>query len=134
MSEKFHIAVRIREISDKGLRIYQVRKEVNRHLIDVRSVEIFPETETIEKIKVLSPLELIVSKVISYHSRRGKPKAGTDWRDLAVLLLRFPELKKKVSANLREKNVGETVLKLGLRLSVKIFRLKMKTKIQIFEV
>jgi hypothetical protein len=30
---------------------------------------------------------------ISYHQRRGKPKAGTDWRDLALLLLTFPELK-----------------------------------------
>jgi hypothetical protein len=110
LSEKFRIAVRVREISDKGLRIYQVRKEGNRHLIDVRSVENFPETETIEKIQVLSPLELIASKVISYHSRRGKPKAGTDWRDLAVLLLRFPELKEKVSAVLKERNVGDAVL------------------------
>ena len=25
--------------------------------------------------------------------RRGRPKAGTDWRDLAMLLLKFPELK-----------------------------------------
>ncbi len=110
LSETFHIAVRVREIGDKGLRIYQVRKEGNRHLIDVRSVENFPETETIENIKVLSPLELIVSKVISYQSRRGNPKSGTDWRDLGVLLLRFPELKEKVSAVLKEKNVGEAVL------------------------
>ena len=35
LSEKFHIAVRICEIGDKGLRIYQVRKEGNRHLIDI---------------------------------------------------------------------------------------------------
>ncbi|MDQ3129718.1 MAG: nucleotidyl transferase AbiEii/AbiGii toxin family protein [Acidobacteriota bacterium] len=110
LSEKFHIAVRVREIGDKGLRIYQVRKEGNRHLIDVRSVENFPETETIENIKVLSPLELIVSKVISFQSRYGKPKSWTDRRDLAVLLLRFPELKEKVAENLREKNVGNAVL------------------------
>ena len=25
--------------------------------------------------------------------RRGKPKGGTDWRDIAVLLLKFPHLK-----------------------------------------
>ena len=25
--------------------------------------------------------------------RKGQPKAGTDWRDLATLLLKFPELK-----------------------------------------
>lgn len=110
LSEKFHIAVRVREIGDKGLRIYQVRKEGNRHLIDVRAVESFPETETIEKIQVLSPLELIVSKVISFQSRYGKPKSWTDRRDLAVLLLRFPELREKVSAVLKEKNVGNAVL------------------------
>ncbi len=110
LSEKFHIAVRVREIGDKGLRIYQVRKEGNRHLIDVRQVENFPETEIVEEIQVLSPLELIASKVISYHSRRGKPKSGTDWRDLAVLLLRFPELKEKVLENLQAKNVSEAVL------------------------
>ncbi len=110
LSEKFHIAVRIREIGDKGLRIYQVRKEGNRHLIDIRPVTELPETETVENIQVLSPLELIVSKVVSYHARRGKPKSGTDWRDLGFLLLRFPELKEKVAAVLKEKNVGEAVL------------------------
>lgn len=110
LSEKFHIAVRIREIGDKGLRIYQVRKEGNRHLIDIRSVTEFPETETVENIRVLSPLELIVSKIISFQSRYGKPKSWTDRRDLAVLLLRFPELKEKVSVTLREKSVGKAVL------------------------
>ena len=49
LSGKFHIAVRVREIGDKGLRIYQVRKEGNRHLIDVRAVENFPETEIARK-------------------------------------------------------------------------------------
>ena len=112
LSEKFHIAVRVREIGEgKGFRIYQARKEGNRHLVDVRPVENFPETETVEAIKILSPLELIVSKVISYHSRRGKPKSGTDWRDLGFLLLKFPELKENVSTILKEKNVGEAILK-----------------------
>src|SRR5688500_13789840 len=64
LSEKFHIAVRVREIGDKGLRIYQVRKESNRHLIDIRPVAEFPETQVIEEIQVLSPVELIVSTVI----------------------------------------------------------------------
>jgi len=94
LSEKFHIAVRVREVGEgKGFRIYQVQKKGNRHLADVRPVAHFPQTRTIEGIKVLSPAELIASKVISYHARRGKPKSGTDWRDLAVLLLTFPELK-----------------------------------------
>jgi hypothetical protein len=43
-------------------------------------------------VLVLSPVELIASKVISYHQRRGSPKSGTDWRDLALLMLTFPEL------------------------------------------
>lgn len=111
LSGKFHIAVRVREIGEgKGFRVYQVRKEGNRHLADVRNVDELPETEKIENVLVLSPAELIASKVISYHSRKGKPKAGTDWRDLAVLLLRFPELKGKVSEILQAKNVGEDVL------------------------
>ena len=110
LSEKFHIAVRIREIGDKNFRIYQVRKEGNRHLIDIRNVSEFLETETVEQIQVLSPLELIIYKVISFNSRYGKPKSWTDRRDLAVLLLRFPELKEKVSENLRKKNVGKAVL------------------------
>lgn len=93
LSDKFHIAVRIREIGDKGFRIYQLRNEGNRHLADVRAIDQMPETERIENLLVLSPAELIASKVVSYHSRRGKPKSGTDWRDLAELLLRFPELK-----------------------------------------
>ena len=111
LSETFHAAIRVREIADgKGFRVYQTRKEGNRHLVDVRQIEKFPESETIEDVRILSPLELIASKVISLHSRKGKPKAGTDWRDLAVLLLRFPELKEKVSANLQAKNVSEDVL------------------------
>ncbi|MCY7345062.1 MAG: hypothetical protein LH614_02490, partial [Pyrinomonadaceae bacterium] len=40
----------------------------------------------------------------------GKPKAGTDYRDLGMLLLRFPELKEKVTESLEAKNVGEAVL------------------------
>jgi hypothetical protein len=46
----------------------------------------------------MSPPELIAHKVIAYHARRGQPKAGTDWRDLAMLLLTFPELKKEKGA------------------------------------
>ena len=124
LSEKFHIAVRIREIGDKGLRIYQVRKEGSRHLIDVRSVAEFPETRVVENIQILSPLELIASKVISFQSRRGKPKSGTDWRDLAVLLLQFPELKEKVSANLRAKNVGEAILKTWAEIASQDFQIE----------
>ncbi len=94
LSRLFHVAIRVREIKDGlGYRIFQLQKTGNRHLVDVRSVASFPHLQRIDEINVLSPVELIASKVISYHQRRGKPKAGTDWRDLALLLLTFPELK-----------------------------------------
>jgi hypothetical protein len=125
LGEKFHIAVRVREISEgKGFRIYQTRKEGNRHLVDVRAVEKFPETETIENIRILSPLELIASKVVSYHARRGRPKSGTDWRDLGFLLLRFPELKEKVAETLLAKNVGEGVLETWAEIQKQDFQIE----------
>jgi len=110
LAERFRIAVRTREIKDKGFRIYQVRSEGNRHLVDVRVEDILPESTTVEDINILTPVELIVSKIFSYESRRGKPKAGTDWRDLGMLLLRFPELKTadgEVAKLLRERNASE---------------------------
>jgi nucleotidyltransferase AbiEii toxin of type IV toxin-antitoxin system len=96
LSERFHIAVRVRVIgAGKGYRLFQIHKPRNRHLVDLRAAEFLPSAERIEDVLVMSPPELIAHKVISYHARRGQPKAGTDWRDLAMLLLTFPELKKK---------------------------------------
>lgn len=54
-----------------------------------------PEAQRIEQVLVMAPAALVASKVISYYQRRGKPKSGTDWRDLAMLLLAFPELKQE---------------------------------------
>jgi hypothetical protein len=122
LSEKFHIAVRVREIKEKGFRLYQVRKEGNRHLADVRAIETLPNAETIENIKVLSPVELIASKVNSYHSRKGKPKAGTDYRDLGMLLLRFEDLKEEVTNLLQTRNVSESVLKTWAKIASQDFR------------
>lgn len=123
LSEKFHIAVRIREVAEgKGFRVYQLRSEGNRHLVDVRAIEQLPNTETIENIQVLSPVELIASKVISYHSRKGKPKAGTDYRDLGMLLLRFDDLKSEVTKLLQTKNVGETVLETWMEIERQNFQ------------
>ncbi len=95
LRQRFHIALRIREVAEgRGYRVYQARKSGNRHLADLRSVEHLPPFHRLAAIQVLAPAELIASKVISYHSRKGKPKAGTDWRDLAMLLLRFPDMKR----------------------------------------
>ncbi len=96
LRQQFRIAVRVREIGKgKGYRLYQVQKPRNRHLVDIRPVATLPPTKRISKVLVVTPPELIANKVISYHQRRGKPKSGTDWRDLAMLLLTFPELKHK---------------------------------------
>ena len=96
LSKRFHIAVRVRVIGEgKGYRLFQLQKPRNRHLVDVRNAESLPHAERIEDVLVISPPELIAHKVISYQARRGQPKAGTDWRDLAMLLLTFPELKKE---------------------------------------
>lgn len=113
LSERFHIAVRVREIKDKGLRLYQIRKEGNRHLVDVRISGSLPESRSIEGVAVLTPVELIASKVTSFISRYGKDKSWTDRRDLAVLLRRFPELKEiegKVSALLIKQNTDEKTM------------------------
>jgi len=114
LSGRFHIAVSVRVIGDgKGYRLFQIQKPRNRHLVDLRTVESLPHAERIEEVLVTSPPDLIAQRVISYHARRGQPRAGTDWRDLAMLLLTFPELKKDqgaVSDALKSIGVEEDVM------------------------
>ena len=66
---------------------------LRRVLVDVRAVPELPPTREVQGILVIDPPELIAYKVIAFRQRRGRPKSGTDWRDLAMLLLKFPELK-----------------------------------------
>jgi len=114
LSERFHIAVRIRVIrSGKGYRLFQIRKTGNRHLVDVRPVASLPESQVFEDVRVPSPPNLIALKVMSYCARRGQPKAFSDMRDLAILLLTFPELKNEsgeVSKALTSFGAGEEVM------------------------
>src|SRR6266478_3115596 len=108
VSERFHMAVRVIG-AGKGYRLFQIQQPRNRHLVDLRAAESLPRAERIEDVLVMSPPELIAHKVISYHARRGQPKAGTDWRDLQMLLLTFPELQEEqgaVSEALRSMNVS----------------------------
>lgn len=94
LGKTFTIAVRVREVAGgQGFRIYQLREPKNRHLADVRQVEKFPPTRVVADVFVPTPEELIAQKVLSYVSRRGQPKSGTDWRDLTILLLTHPHLK-----------------------------------------
>lgn len=114
LSDRFRIAVRVRTIgAGKGYRLFQIQKPRNRHLVDVRNTDLLPRAERIEDVLVISPPELIAHKVISYHARRGQPKSGTDWRDLAMLLLTFPELKKDEGA------VSEALVSIGANESVR---------------
>jgi hypothetical protein len=114
LSNRFHIAVRVCQVAHgKGLRLYQIRKEGNRHLVDVRPVIQLPPSRRVAQILVATPEELIAEKIIAYASRRGQPKSFTDRRDLAMLLLAFPELKKENSAvteRLRAANANSDVM------------------------
>jgi hypothetical protein len=114
LNKKFHIAVRIRTVRDElGYRIYQVAKPKNRHLVDVRPVDTLPPAQRVEGVLVVTPVEVIAGKVISCVRRQGKPKSFTDRRDLAHMLLRFPEFKidnGPVRQRLIAQGADETVL------------------------
>jgi hypothetical protein len=113
LNQRFHIAVRVREIRDGlGYRIYQVRKPTNRHLVDLRPVTALPPNQLVERVLVVTPPELIANKVASMVGRRNKPKGLQDQADLYRLLLAFPELKAKegpVAERLRAAEAGDDV-------------------------
>jgi hypothetical protein len=114
LRRRFHIAVRIREIGEgRGYRLYQVQKPKNRHLVDLRPVQALPPAQRVANVLVLAPAELVAMKLIAYSRRLGTPKSGTDWRDLAMLLLTFPELKSSlgpVRDRLEAEGVAPSVL------------------------
>jgi hypothetical protein len=114
LAERFQIAVRVEEVAQgRGFRIYQVQKPKNRHLVDLRPVPAVPPARRVEGVLVLTPEELIASKVIASHRRRDKPKYFSDRRDLAVMLLAFPHLKTShgpVRDCLEASGAGESVL------------------------
>lgn len=116
LGDKFHVAIRVREVADgRGYRLYQIQKSGNRHLVDIRLVAALPPSKRISQVLVASPEELIALKVIAYYQRRGQPKSGTVWRDVAMLLLAFPELKGNdglVAERLKAENAGEDVINL----------------------
>ena len=107
LKAQFHIAVRIREIGDgRAYQVFQIQKPRNRHLADIRAVGELPPTQDVQGVRVVTPAELVASKVMAYHRRKGAPKSYTDQRDLAVLLLRFPGLKTSTGA-VRDRLVAE---------------------------
>lgn len=114
INKQLHISVRIRQVRQGiGIRLYQLSKPKNRHLVDVRPVDTLPPTERIEGVLVVTPLEVIAGKVISCVQRKGKPKSFTDRRDLAYMLLKFPEFKVEegpVKHRLETAGAGEDVI------------------------
>src|SRR5437667_290540 len=73
----------------------------------------FLRGQGVKRVLVGTPPELIAGKIAAFVRRRGKPKAGTDWRDLALLLLTFPELKTEegpVAERLHAAGASETIL------------------------
>lgn len=106
LHDRFGIAARVREAKEGlGYRVYQLAKPKNRHLVDVRLVAELPPAQRIGEILVVLPAELLAQKVVSYAHRRDQPKAGTDWRDIALLLLQFPELRTE-SGPVRERLIA----------------------------
>jgi hypothetical protein len=114
LSQRFQIAVRIRTVANGlGLRLYQLRKPKNRHLVDVRSVNSIPPHQVVDNVLVVPPADLIAQKVLSMVNRSGTAKRITDLADIHRLLLTFPELKARegsVAEQLRSAGAPDPVL------------------------
>jgi hypothetical protein len=70
---------------------YEIQRKV-----ESTPVAKLPPLRKVMEVQVVAPEELIAGKVIAYQHRLGSPKSGTDWRDIAILLLRFPKLKSEI--------------------------------------
>ncbi|TMQ10319.1 MAG: hypothetical protein E6J90_33680 [Deltaproteobacteria bacterium] len=93
LSDRFRIAVRVREVVPGGFRVYQLRKPKNRHLADVRQVSQLPPFREIEHVRVVEPAELAAMKAIAIAARKGQEKGLSDRLDLHRLLRAFPDLR-----------------------------------------
>ena len=94
LGQRFGFAARTRVVAEGlGFRVYQRRKDGNRHLADVRQVEELPPSELAEGVRVPAVAVLVAQKVRAYAVRRNRLKGGTDWRDLVYLLTEHPHLK-----------------------------------------
>jgi hypothetical protein len=99
LSSTLRVAARVRVVAPAlAYRIYQVRKPRNRHLVDIRQVEMLPPFRVIEGVRVVTPEELTAMKIVSMAARRGRPKELSDRLDVRRLLLALPDLKRDVGA------------------------------------
>ena len=95
LAASFHIATCVREVgAGKGFRVYQIRKEGNRHLADVRLAEFsLDDAVELDGVRYVSLPILTALKVKALSLRRLAPKGGTDLADLRRLLIAHPELR-----------------------------------------
>lgn len=115
LAERFHIALRVREVVPRdGFRVYQLRTPKNRHLIDVRRVDVLPPFEIHEGLQIVAPVELIAMKVTALAARRSRPKGGTDLADVRRLLLQFPSLRSSPQVRARLIGLGSDPTVLAL--------------------
>lgn len=100
LNRKFRIFLLIRKLNrGNGRRIYQAMKSGDNYfLVDIRPVAKLPATKKLSQVPYMEPAELVANKLIAFQQRRDQMKADTDWRDLAQLLLTFPELKSEGDA------------------------------------
>jgi hypothetical protein len=92
--ERFHAAIRVREVADgKSVRVFQLHKPRNRHLVDVRRVAALPAHRIIDGIAVVTPELLLAQKVVGAAARTQTAKGLTDLADIRRLLIQFPALK-----------------------------------------
>lgn len=92
LATRFHVALRVRDVVG-GHHIFQLQEGRDRHLVDMRQVERLPPARRFGGLWVVEPAHLVAHKVIAAARRRGRPRSFTDRRDVAVLLLRYPELR-----------------------------------------
>lgn len=102
LADKFHIAMRIRTVAGgSGFRVYQLRPDKNRHLVDVRQVDHLPAVERVEGVQVIAPAELVMMKLVSLVARRNTDKGISDRLDLHRMLMAYPEYRKPRSVVFR---------------------------------
>ncbi len=71
LSQRFQIAVRVRNIREGlGYCVFQLRKEGNRHLVDIRPVPALPPAQRVAEVQVLLPSELIAQSHLALPTAR----------------------------------------------------------------
>lgn len=116
LADLFHMAVRVRALPNPAaFRVYQIRTDGNRNLVDVRGVDALPPFREMGGLRIIAPEHLLAQKVIAYAARKGQLKSWTDRRDIGALLLEFPEFREPPSPVydvLRAQGVKEAVIQL----------------------